>query len=335
MVGLLTFGTGFYIFKCTYDPGPVSAAQIRGEPLGGYASHADFESECLLCHMPVHCLHATRCETCHADIARERAQGTGLHGLLPGTKKCQNCHTEHRGRDAVISTLPLDSLASVSHRQLTGFSLANHQVDHEGRPQACDDCHTQHRFKAEYVDCLTCHAGADPAFVRAHAEQYGDDCLGCHDGDAHLADFDHDSVFVLEGAHARAACRDCHHRQPAGECAACHQEPEAHAGSFGLDCTRCHTPQNWNETQLTRHDFPLDHGGQGQPDCETCHIDAYVRYHCYGCHDHRPEQMAQVHAEEEIYEFEDCVECHPTGQPGEGEHYRHERQANQREAAHV
>ncbi|MFZ5916662.1 MAG: hypothetical protein ACOYZ7_07005 [Chloroflexota bacterium] len=326
MLSVLASGTGFYIFKCTYDPGPLSAAQVRGQPLGGYASHADFGDECLLCHMPVHCLHATRCETCHADIARQRAEGSGLHGLLPGTKKCQNCHTEHRGAEAVISTLPLDSLASVGHERLTGFSLENHQNDHQGRPQTCDDCHTQHRFKAEFVDCITCHSQADTAFVAGHVAGYGDNCLSCHDGRGELAAFEHDRVFVLQGAHLSTACASCHSgailARIESDCVGCHRESDLHAGSFGLECARCHIPSDWLQAQLRQHIFALDHGGGGQLACETCHSDSYVQHSCYGCHDHQPDQMRDVHEKEQIADFDDCITCHPSGQPDEAERYR-------------
>jgi hypothetical protein len=32
--------------------------------------------------------------------------------------------------------------------------------------------------------------------------------------------------------------------------------------------------------------------------------------------------MEQKHAEQDIFEFEKCVDCHPTGEKGEGEYYR-------------
>jgi mono/diheme cytochrome c family protein len=106
------------------------------------------------------------------------------------------------------------------------------------------------------------------------------------------------------------------------ECRACHEEPEVHADRFGLNCARCHTLQAWKPALLTRHTFLLDHGGEGQVACQTCHTYSYSEHTCYECHDHTPEQMEEAHAKEEIFEFENCAVCHPTGQEGEGELFR-------------
>ena len=106
------------------------------------------------------------------------------------------------------------------------------------------------------------------------------------------------------------------------QCVECHEDPEVHVGLFGLDCSRCHVTAAWVPAKLTRHLFRLDHGGEGEVACETCHVDTYVEHTCYGCHDHQPEEMQQVHAEEDIFEYDDCALCHPTGVEDEGTQYR-------------
>ncbi len=106
------------------------------------------------------------------------------------------------------------------------------------------------------------------------------------------------------------------------DCAACHKEPNVHADRFGTDCARCHTLQAWRPAQLTRHTFSLEHGDEGEMACQSCHLYSYVSYTCYGCHDHQPQGMLEVHAEEGIDEFENCAVCHPTGAPGEGDQFR-------------
>lgn len=316
-VGLSLIGAA-YGFKTSYVPGPVSAAQPRGESLNGYDSHASFEKECKHCHAPVRCLSANLCQDCHMEVARERAESSGLHGLLPGTNKCQNCHKEHQGRDAVMSAIPL---ANVDHERLTGFSLVRHEVDHEGNPLECTGCHRDGRFSSGPVDCKDCHRSDNPDYIDGHAQLYGDDCVVCHDGQDRMMEWDHASVFVLEGAHENAQCEDCHIEQTftgmSSDCIVCHPDPEVHAGQFGLDCARCHGVAAWIPAQLTQHTFHLDHGGEGQVECEVCHVDTYVVYTCYGCHDHEPIEMRKVHAQEHIATFEACDECHPTGQQGE------------------
>ena len=318
VVGLALIGAA-YGFKTNYRPGPVSAMQLRGEPLQGYSSHADFERECLHCHAPVRCLSANLCQDCHMEIARERAGSEGLHGLLPGTEKCQTCHSEHQGREVMLSEV---SFGSVNHEGMAGFCLDLHRVDYAGDPLTCQSCHRLGQYGAASEGCLGCHAAEAPEAMGGHVEAYGEGCVGCHDGQDRMMGFAHDDVYVLDGGHEGIDCVDCHPGLVFGEeeeraCVACHEDPEVHAGEFGLECDRCHTAVGWLPAQLTRHLFRLDHGEGGEVACETCHVGSYVVYTCYGCHDHQLAEMKDFHAEEGIYELEPCGECHPTGRAGE------------------
>lgn len=108
------------------------------------------------------------------------------------------------------------------------------------------------------------------------------------------------------------------------ECVSCHQDPEVHLNLFGLHCERCHTTLAWTPAYLTRHTFFLDHGGQGNVDCQTCHTENYYTHTCYECHDHTPEQMETVHLAENIPDYAHCVSCHPTGQSGEARRLQQE-----------
>lgn len=109
------------------------------------------------------------------------------------------------------------------------------------------------------------------------------------------------------------------------QCYACHEEPEVHAGSFGINCARCHNTVAWTPAVLTRHDFFLDHGGTGEVDCKTCHPTSYTTYDCYGCHeDHQPAEMETAHVAEKIFEYAECALCHPTGVEGEADRLRRE-----------
>lgn len=101
-------------------------------------------------------------------------------------------------------------------------------------------------------------------------------------------------------------------------CASCHEEPEIHADLFGINCARCHSATAWKPAVLTSHIFLLDHGGEGEVSCQTCHPAKYGVYDCYACHDnHQYEEMKEVHLAEEIKEFANCATCHPTGVEGE------------------
>lgn len=102
------------------------------------------------------------------------------------------------------------------------------------------------------------------------------------------------------------------------QCIDCHAEPAVHAEAFGVNCARCHNTVTWKPAVLTRHDFLLDHGGEGEVDCKTCHPSNYVAYDCYGCHqDHQAAEMETVHLTERIEQYSACADCHPTGVAGE------------------
>jgi hypothetical protein len=152
-------------------------------------------------------------------------------------------------------------------------------------------------------------------------EEYGMDCVSCHDGVDRMRDFDHNQVYALQGGHAEADCQECHAEQvfagTAQDCVACHADPELHAGKFGSDCARCHTAVAWQPAKLTRHAFQLTHVSTEQLECQTCHLEDFTEQTCYNCHDHQPADMAVVHQAEGIQEYENCSHCHPSGQAGE------------------
>jgi ssDNA-binding Zn-finger/Zn-ribbon topoisomerase 1 len=303
-----------------FSPGPLSAANPREEPLSGFASHADFEEECAMCHASWHGATADRCESCHTDVAGQRIGDFGLHGRLPDTSQCQQCHTDHQGREADLTHF---DLASFEHDWLTDFSLFLHETDFDETPIVCLDCHPQKDYLAMTINCVECHQMADPIFTANHRGQFGEECQACHDGQDSMASFEHQAVFPLDGAHTSIDCADCHVQSildgTPDECAGCHAEPAIHAGSFGQDCLRCHTTATWLPAQLTYHTFPLNHGDEGKIGCQTCHDQDYTGYTCTNCHAHVPGEIRQTHLEIDINDFDDCIACHPTGRADEVE----------------
>ncbi|MCL4870573.1 MAG: hypothetical protein KJ063_16545 [Anaerolineae bacterium] len=301
-----------------FNPGALSDMRPRQTPIAGFASHAEFEMECGRCHTPWQGITSDKCEACHTPIAAQRQAGDGLHGLLPDTHRCQNCHTEHAGREARLTQM---SLEQFDHDRLTRFSLMNHQLDFAGLPMSCTACHQEGSFVAAAVDCQTCHIQAAPAFMAEHATSFGTACLDCHQGRGEMDDFDHSRFFVLDGAHLALSCQQCHAGQTfaaaSSFCAACHAEPPIHAGQFGLQCERCHTTTAWTPAQLQAHTFPLDHGDEGMIPCQTCHTRNYTAYTCTNCHAHPEEEIREEHLKEGITEFSDCIACHPTGEEAE------------------
>lgn len=314
MAAALFVGGGLYLkLSGKLSPGPLSDARSNGVPLGGYVSHAEFEQQCGHCHAPVHCITDTRCQGCHKDIAQQRASASGLHSLLPGTERCQNCHVEHLGREAVITRL---AFANINHEKLANFSLEQHKTNFDGSPMSCESCHSNEQFINDTLDCISCHADEDHDYLASHIEAYGTGCIDCHDGRDRMMAFDHNQYFLLDGGHEPLACDDCHlEKQYAStmrDCAGCHAEPDLHAGVFGLNCLSCHTTQAWAPAQFVQHSFVSGSNANSIEGCETCHGGTYNEYPCYTCHTH--DEMQSVHLPYEILDTsEKCIECHPTG----------------------
>jgi hypothetical protein len=156
------------------------------------------------------------CETCHHDPHLGRF---AANGDRPAGEGCLSCHdTGSFRRSRVDAEL---------HR---GFAFA---LDGAHAAVPCLECHRELdrplspstlvagavgpalAFRIERRDCRDCHE--DPHGGQfSHREDEGA-CTACHGVDAFrpAVRFDHrrDSVFPLEGAHARTACVACH--QPA------------------------------------------------------------------------------------------------------------------------
>lgn len=258
---------------------------------------------CQECHQPDTALATSNCEGCHEEPE--------IHaGIFPAD--CGMCHQANTWQTVTWQDQPY------SH-DLVGFSLISHQSDFDGSPLICQDCHTGAvDFEAAFV-CQECHSGQDPQFMQEHVLAFGQSCTECHDGVDRMEQFDHAAVFPLEGKHLELTCAACHTGQAFNEsqtvCASCHQEPEIHAGFFGLRCQMCHTADDWQPARLGLHNFPLDHGSGEISSCITCHADAYTGYTCYTCHDHREDQMMEVHVKAGIAEDQiaDCAACHLDG----------------------
>jgi hypothetical protein len=266
-----------------------------------------------------------KCAACHRDGAAPAAAATSCagchhepaaHAGVFSQQDCSACHTTDGWSPARLVTN-----AAFRHSDTT-FQLTNHQTDYAGQPITCAACHTQAAagdFSVATQTCITCHSAHDASFMQQHLQQYGPNCMSCHDGAGNMRGFDHAKVFALDGKHAGLACTACHVDQKfkgtASACVACHQEPAIHKGIFGTQCQACHTTSAWSPAQLTQHTFPLDHGGQGEVTCQTCHTQTYTTYTCYGCHAHDEKATAASHAARGIGadRLPECAACHATG----------------------
>jgi hypothetical protein len=272
------------------------------EQTGFALTGAHENAACLDCHQSAAFTGLSgECAACHQEPA--------IHaGTFPVT--CGDCHTTLAWSPAALEGVAFD------HIQQTGFGLARHELGFDGEMLNCRDCHTVALDQLDTQVCVQCHTPPMPEFMADHVAQFGLACLDCHDGMESLANFDHSTFFVLDGAHETLDCTSCHvDQQFAGtpnECAGCHAEPEIHAGVFGLNCQNCHSTSAWQPAALTSHTFPLDHGKEGEIPCQTCHIASFTQYTCDECH--APAEMLEEHNKEDIFNIAGrCTECHPTG----------------------
>jgi len=291
-----------------------------------------FGTDCLACHdgidtygqqfdhdqlaFPLLGQHAAiPCVDCHSEAL-------SLAALQSTPRDCYTCHQAddaHQGQfgtDCAACHTPDDwQQATFDHAQ-TAFPLLGRHAD-----IACQDCHVNSLYQGTPQDCYACHQADD-----AHDGQYGTDCAACHTPDDwQQATFDHaQTAFPLLGQHAGIACQDCHvdglYQGTPQDCHACHEDPVFHLGLFGQDCAECHSAEGWMPAQYGRtHIFPISHGERGPNSCRTCHPNDLQTYDCYGCHEHEPAEIEREHREEGITDFEDCVDCHATGEEDEGE----------------
>ena len=263
----------------------------------------------------------TSCEDCHQDNQFRFASAD-----------CIQCHKEPRvhkgmfGQDCAAchsadAWTPATNDGEAYDHAKTGFVLTRHQTDAAGEPLRCTACHAGNPEKPfDQQTCVSCHQKSQADFQAKHLERYGSNCIQCHDGADRMIPFDHANFFPLDGKHAEVKCSKCHADQKykgvPTTCAECHKEPKIHAGIFGSECQDCHTANGWVPALLNKHSFPLDHGGKGEVNCQTCHLNTYPEYTCYSCHDHQPEEITASHKRANISEADlpDCTRCHAGGE---------------------
>ena len=301
-----------------FSPGPLNA-EARGQSLGGVEAHAALSDDCGACHPGLRSgdTMAELCLECHQDVRNEMDTQTGLHGRLLSSdtsESCRGCHTEHGGATARLTVVD----ASFPH-DVTGFSLLAHQGSPEGMEIGCAACHGDDLGQFDPATCAACHESIDADFMQGHVASFGQECVPCHDGiDRYPEDFDHNELpFQLTGAHVDLECGLCHEDATSVEalqntpqdCFACHEDDDAHAGQFGQECGRCHTPSSWDDATFdhARTDFPLT-GAHVQVSCAECHAGerfSGTATDCLSCHA-EPEYHAGAFGARST----ECAACH-------------------------
>lgn len=257
------------------------------------------------------------CDECHKetdwedadrfDHSRTRYRLTGLHRRV----RCRDCHR------------PLNGSPGPGRLQFTGLAFGG-----------CESCHRDVHRGAMGARCERCHGttGWHRIADRGAVERV----------------FDHSTTeFYLEGAHARAECRDCHEpaRRPtdrlrlefvrgternayprprAASCRSCHLD--YHQGVFaespgGAACESCHTELDWMPTTygIARHNresrFELT-GAHVPVICSACHAEQTASYRALNFRI-RDRTCLGCHRGDDPHRGQfgarACTECHDTG----------------------
>lgn len=294
---LLVLAIGYFFGGRLFSPGILNSQ--AGTLLGGVTSHGELGGRCSGCHAFFwqSATMADRCLACHTEVAAQLNDPTTLHGdqmkKQPGLT-CRHCHPDHNGPNGSLIDL---SKADLSHDAF-GFALTAHPKQADGSPFLCNTCHINGYASFDQSVCLTCHQQLKADFIQAHSQNFGQDCLACHDGiDTYGHKFDHDSVaFKLTGKHAQVDCADCHTgarsladlKATPQDCNSCHAKDDAHQGQLGTDCGACHTPDGWTPASFdhAKSKFPLT-GTHATLECTSCHINnefTPLDIACFSCH---------------------------------------------------
>ena len=238
------------------------------------------------------------CRTCHGGSSPgDFEKLTSL--VQGGAVACMGCHTHesvHKKQFQNGECLRCHLVAGKNkfrkeavdrfHGPASRFPL------NEGHARvACEKCHVNDVYEGTPVECgPACH-GDD-----LHKGTLGQKCSGCHEGGHWRATrFDHDnSDFPLIGHHQQTACADCHpsrrFKPVERACKGCHAADDAHQGTLGDRCERCHSPTgrslfDHNDPKVEGR-FRLE-GKHRQVRCQGCHpttVFPRVATTCEGCH---------------------------------------------------
>ena len=290
-----------------------------GANLGGVTSHSGIRNDCSKCH-PAPWEADTmgdRCVKCHVDLAAQLLDPKTIHGALKGQQailNCRPCHPDHRGPDAALTRVVPEGFP----HSVTNFVLTAHVKRSDGIPFSCSDCHIRSFKPFEKNLCADCHKERDKVFTPAHINEFGSDCLACHDGvDRYDKNFDHNVfAFKLDGKHVGLVCLKCHLnartiadlRNISTDCQSCHTKDDAHQARFGPACGDCHITAGWQQSVKFDHnlvDYKLI-GKHASVDCAKCHTVPHkfkgTPTDCYSCHAKDDKHNGQYGKE--------CDECH-------------------------
>lgn len=194
------------------------------------------------------------------------------------------------------------------HREIADDCFACHSPFIGSTPRKCIVCH-----QVDEIGLVTTKGvpiDGEKKNVAFHQQLIEEDCIACHS--------DHNGVMAF-----RPISRFSHELVEVAvreQCEGCHANPDdnLHRKIEG-NCRECHSIEGWTPASFNHDDyFRFDR--HHDTDCKTCHQgNDYASYTCYGCHEHSRANIREEHYEEGIRDYENCVECHRSGDEDEAE----------------
>jgi hypothetical protein len=195
-----------------------------------------------------------------------------------------------------------------AHAELATDCFACHTPFLGSSPAKCVSCHEVDEIGIKTTKGLA--IDTEKKNVAFHQKLTEADCVACHS--------DHRGVQAFRpiGRFSHALLEASVNAQ----CDGCHKKPgDALHRKLKGNCGQCHVQDRWIPATFD-HDEYFRFDKHHTTECETCHVESdYAGYTCYGCHEHSRSKIREEHLEEGIRDYENCVECHRSGDEEEAE----------------
>ena len=233
--------------------------------------------------------------------------------------RCEQCHTR-QGLDA--------GRAVKRARTLQPLPAAG-SARHEPSARAATKARPCGVFVGMSTECITCHRTDFTSAQNPPHQTFPVDCSQCHNMNSWAsANFNHNVVFPLTGAHATLPCTQCHtgnnFAARRATCNGCHMadyngttNPNHAQAAFPTDCSLCHSTINWSGATFNHSTtaFPLT-GAHVTVACAQCHVNnnyTTVPTNCDACHLTEYNQTTNPNHAQAGFPL-NCALCHSTTQ---------------------
>ncbi len=274
---------------------------------------------CVDCHQGNYNNTPNTCVGCHQSDYNGALNPN--HGANQYPTDCTLCHSQAAWSPSSFNHNNYYPLTG-GHVPVANDCILCHNGNYTSTPNTCVGCHQSdyngatnpnHSSLSLSTDCASCHTtapGWNPALFP-----------------------NHNSYWVITGAHTSLDCVDCHngnYNTTPNTCFGCHQgdynntnNPDHQVAQFPTTCTDCHSQNAWTPSTFN-HDamyFPIysgKHEGEWTT-CSECHTNSnnYSVFSCLGCHPHSNQSQTNAdHNGVSGYQYlsSACYACHPDGE---------------------